>query len=102
MLRKQAKKATKIEADNETVILWKATMPLSESEHEELSNKLRFEQENSGVKIVLVPYSVSPEIVEQPKGETITDSIPAVDGAGEPEPEDMGRVESSSDRGDPD
>lgn len=45
----------------ETVLIWKATMPLSENEHEQLSAKLRYEQEKSGVKIILVPYSVEVE-----------------------------------------
>lgn len=50
------------------VLIWKANCPLSEVEHEQLSAKLRFEHEQSGVKIVLVPYSVT---VEVPEGEAV-------------------------------
>lgn len=39
----------------EGVILLKATRPLTAKEHEELSQKLRYEEENTGLKIVLVP-----------------------------------------------
>lgn len=51
----------------ETVLLWKATIPLSDAEHEQISNRLQFEQERSGVKIILVPYSVQPEVLNAGK-----------------------------------
>lgn len=65
MGRAKAKAITAEQITNpagETVLLWKATMPLSDSEHEHLSNRLRFEQEHSGVKIILVPYPVEAEV----------------------------------------
>lgn len=43
---------------DQTVIVWKATRPMSEREHESLSNKLRFEEKRTGMNIILVPYSV--------------------------------------------
>ncbi|WP_375104640.1 hypothetical protein ACDZ28_10740 [Paenibacillus sp. RS8] len=49
----------------ETVLLWKATRELSEVEHEQLSIKLKQEQEHSGIKIILVPLSVDVEVTEQ-------------------------------------
>ncbi|NTZ20929.1 hypothetical protein EXW96_26440 [Paenibacillus sp. JMULE4] len=52
----ELKATTKTE---ETVLIWQAKQPLSETEHEQLSNKLRFEQEKSGIKIVLVPFAVN-------------------------------------------
>ncbi|MBP1992543.1 hypothetical protein [Paenibacillus eucommiae] len=54
----------------QTVLLWKATMPLSHEEHEQLSARLRYEHENSGVVIVLVPYSVEIETTELDSTET--------------------------------
>ncbi len=56
-------------ASNETIVLWKAKTPLTDTEHEQLSQKLRSEQEQSGVKIVLVPYSVDTELVEDQSGD---------------------------------
>lgn len=44
-----------------TVIIWKATRPLTVDEHETLSAKLRFESQESGIPIVLVPFSVEAE-----------------------------------------
>lgn len=42
---------------DETVIIFKATRPLTEAEHEQLSQKVRYENEKSGVKVVLMPYA---------------------------------------------
>ncbi|MDP4158388.1 MAG: hypothetical protein Q8911_01310 [Bacillota bacterium] len=42
---------------DETIIVFKATRPLTESEHEQLSQKVRYENEKSGVKVVLMPYT---------------------------------------------
>ncbi|QNO14928.1 hypothetical protein HYG86_09150 [Alkalicella caledoniensis] len=39
------------------VIVWQATKPLTQKEHEHLSNKLRFEQQKTGVEIILMPYT---------------------------------------------
>ncbi|MEK3987452.1 hypothetical protein MHB77_29405 [Paenibacillus sp. FSL K6-3166] len=49
----------------ETVLLWKATRELSEVEHEQLSIKLKQEQEHAGIKIILVPLSVDLEVITQ-------------------------------------
>jgi hypothetical protein len=49
--------ATEIkEADG--VIFMKANRPLTVQEHEEVSQKLRYEEDNTGLKIVLVPFSL--------------------------------------------
>lgn len=43
---------------DQSVLLLKANRPLTVQEHEELSQKLRYEEENTGLKIVLVPFSL--------------------------------------------
>ncbi|WP_308637714.1 hypothetical protein [Paenibacillus silvisoli] len=48
---------------SEQVLLFKVNAPLNEAEHAILAAKVREEQERSGVKIVLVPYSVTAEVV---------------------------------------
>jgi hypothetical protein len=47
----------KIENGNETILVFRALKALTDVEHEQLSGKIRFEEERSGVKIVLMPYS---------------------------------------------
>ncbi|MDU4696398.1 MAG: hypothetical protein E6Y08_11320 [Paenibacillus sp.] len=44
------------------VVIWRATRPLNEHQHKELARKLESEQERSGMKVMLVPNSVEPEI----------------------------------------
>lgn len=43
---------------DKTVIVWKATRPLTVKEHESLSAKLRHEAQATGANILLVPYVV--------------------------------------------
>jgi hypothetical protein len=43
------------------IIVVQAKRPLTEAEHEMISNKLKLEQEATGIKIVLIPYSVELE-----------------------------------------
>jgi len=62
---KQVEGAKLINQAGETVLLFKCTVPLNEEEHEILANKVRMEQEHSGIKIILVPYSVDPTVTEQ-------------------------------------
>jgi hypothetical protein len=40
------------------VVIWKATRPLTTHEHEQLSTKLRYEEEQTGLTIMLVPFTV--------------------------------------------
>jgi hypothetical protein len=47
----------KVVNDKETIIVFRALKKLTDIEHEQLSGKIRFEEEKSGVKIVLMPYS---------------------------------------------
>lgn len=57
----QAEQIQNIELSNSTertVVLWKATRPLTVQEHEELSAKLKIEGEKTGLTIMLVPFSV--------------------------------------------
>lgn len=80
----QAAKIEGVDLSNqasETVLLWKATRELSAEEHEQLSIKLRKEQEHSGIKIVLVPLSVDVEATEltAEELEALTDAEPAED-----------------------
>lgn len=60
-----AEKAAEEKIGGETVVLWKATRPMNSAEHEQLSQKLRFESEQSGVKVVLAPFSVEVSTVLQ-------------------------------------
>lgn len=83
----QAAKIEGVDLSNQasqTVLLWKATRELSAEEHEQLSIKLRQEQEHSGIKIVLVPLSVDVEATEltAEELEALTDTEPVA----EPEP----------------
>ena len=55
--KKQTPEAVEIK-QAEGVIFMKATRALTVKEHEELSQKLRYESENIGLKIVLVPFSL--------------------------------------------
>ncbi|WP_211296386.1 hypothetical protein [Paenibacillus donghaensis] len=79
----QVAKIDGVEANNkvgESVLLWKATRELSAEEHDQLSVKLRQEQEHAGIKIVLVPLSIDAEVIEELAAETVIE--PAV----EPDP----------------
>ncbi|OIJ12661.1 hypothetical protein BKP37_12730 [Anaerobacillus alkalilacustris] len=43
--------------EKEDAIFFRATKPLSTQEHEQLSEKIRYENEKTGLDIVLVPFS---------------------------------------------
>lgn len=62
--KKETPPATEIkQADG--VIYLKANRPLTVREHEELSQKLRFEMGQTGLNIVLVPFTLDPVEGEQ-------------------------------------
>ncbi|MCX7570406.1 hypothetical protein OS242_10570 [Tumebacillus sp. DT12] len=63
MARKKNEPTAELVNNGEAILLWKAKGPLSNAEHEQLAEKCRFEQEQSGVKIVLVPFAVDAELV---------------------------------------
>ncbi|WP_408626407.1 hypothetical protein [Alkaliphilus metalliredigens] len=56
MIELARKKAEKI-LEKDGVIYFKATKPLTKQEHEQLSDKVRYESEKTELKIVLVPFS---------------------------------------------
>ncbi|CQR73308.1 hypothetical protein SOV_50910 [Sporomusa ovata DSM 2662] len=56
--------ATTIVQKTETVVVFKVNRPLMDYEYDELEKRVRLENEKSGVKIVLVPYSVDASISE--------------------------------------
>jgi hypothetical protein len=56
MPRKKTAVDAEVVSTGEAVVVWKAKRPLTTTEHEQLSHKLRFEEEQSGVKIVLMPH----------------------------------------------
>lgn len=101
-----AEKAAEEKIGGETVVLWKATRPMNSAEHEQLSQKLRFESEQCGVKVVLVPFSVDVSTVFQtmqkddPEGaEKVTEDIqppqdndPPADVTASPDPSPNGDV----------
>lgn len=43
---------------DETVVIWKVNRPLTEAQHEQLRAKLEKEQAATGIRVMLVPYSV--------------------------------------------
>ncbi len=46
----------------ETIVIFKVKRPLMPHEYEELQKRVRLENEKSGLKIVLSPYSVDAQI----------------------------------------
>ncbi|AFQ46268.1 hypothetical protein [Desulfosporosinus meridiei] len=61
MARTKSKTPEAVEVkQTEGVLYLKATRPLTVREHEELSQKLRYEMEKTGLTIVLVPFSLDP------------------------------------------
>lgn len=54
--------ATEILQQTETIVVFKVNRPLMDHEYEELEKRIRQENEKSGLKIVLAPYSVDVEI----------------------------------------
>lgn len=49
--------------ETETIIIFKVNRPLMPHEYEELEKRVRKENEKSGLKIVIAPYSVDAELV---------------------------------------
>lgn len=52
-----ADRVASVDVNGEAVLVFKATRPLSETEHAQLADKVRQENEATGVKIVFMPYS---------------------------------------------
>lgn len=46
-----------VKETTEKTIVYQVTRPMTFEEHMELSRRLRHEQEQSGVKVILLPYS---------------------------------------------
>ena len=44
--------------ETEKIVVFKASKPLKPYEHKELSERIRFENEKAGIKVVLAPYLV--------------------------------------------
>ena len=71
-----AKKNNKIKKDiegvevmkeTEKIVVFKASKPLKPYEHKELSERIRFENENSGIKVVLAPFLVDEVEIKEGK-----------------------------------
>lgn len=73
MARKKNDQQAELVNNGEPILLWKAKSPLSNAEHEQLSEKCRYEQDQSGVKIVLVPFAVDAELVFPQASQAPTD-----------------------------
>jgi hypothetical protein len=63
--KKQLKDTTQITSvdtgnagGDQTVLVFRATRPLMDAEHASVLKRLRAEEERTGVKVILVPYSV--------------------------------------------
>lgn len=57
-----------VQVAEKTVIIFKANRPMTEREHTSLSRKLRQEHEESGIPIILQPYSVDKQVGEDGGG----------------------------------
>jgi len=53
---------TQIVVETETIVIFKVNRPLMPHEYDELEQRVRQENEKSGLKIVIAPYSVDVEI----------------------------------------
>ena len=56
--------ATTIVQQTETIVVFKVNRPLMDHEYDELEKRVRLENEKSGLKIVLAPYSVDVSLSE--------------------------------------
>lgn len=59
------------------VVVWKVNRPLTEEQHAELARKLRAEQQNTGVELILVPHSVDLYIASKIEEQTV-EALPAM------------------------
>lgn len=50
------------DSSGKLIVFWKATRPFTVQEHEALSEKLRFEEEKTGLTITLVPFTVEVDV----------------------------------------
>lgn len=57
-----AEKLAQVELEKDSVLIFRATKPLTEAEHEQLSKKLRAESKKSGFNCVLAPYSTEVQL----------------------------------------
>lgn len=66
MSRKETVKAEKVKTIKKKVetLIFKPNMKLTAKEFEVLDKQVRIENEKSGVKIILMPYSCDCEVVE--------------------------------------
>ena len=62
---KKIAEVTKVAETKDTTIIFKINRPVSGLEHESISKKIRAEEERSGVKIVLIPYTCDLAGVEE-------------------------------------
>jgi len=58
MVRARPVTEAQIELETETIVIFKVNRPLMPHEYEELEKRVRQENEKSGLKIVIAPYSV--------------------------------------------
>lgn len=63
MARAKSVMDAQIELETETIVIFKVNRPLQSHEYEELENRIRQENEKSGLKIVIAPYSVDAVLV---------------------------------------
>lgn len=76
------------------VLVWKATSPLTEQQHEELSRKLRHEQEHTGIEMVLIPHSVDANLFFEMRESTSESEPPDHDVDKEEQTEPEGQKQS--------
>jgi hypothetical protein len=53
----RGKKTAEKISEKDGVVFFKVNKRLTQDEHEQLSEKIRFENKKSGLKIVLIPFS---------------------------------------------
>ncbi|MEC0370880.1 hypothetical protein [Paenibacillus chibensis] len=80
-------KVDEVKTGDGIVVLWKANRPLSSTEHEQLSEKLRAESSLSGLRIVLAPFSVDASITGPEDQQTDPTASEKVVEPSDPEPD---------------
>jgi len=73
-------------SNGNTVVFWRATRPLTVEEHEALSEKLRREEEQTGLTITLVPFSVEVIVAATANPDADPDPDPDPDPVADPNP----------------
>ena len=73
----KVEKETTVINDSDTTVILRANRALSEVQFDLLSNLVRKEEKKAGVKMVLVPFSVDLDSIEEAKSDNKQEQTPA-------------------------